>query len=158
MSYPILIGIGVVLVVLDVGLGGLLSIAGIKPSLVLPFVVYIGLQRGPIEGTLFGAGVGLCCDCLGSMPVGSTMFSYSVIGFATGKLWNGGPFRVFWPWGVSLVLATVFSEAVTHYILSRGMNVDFLPIFIMNGLTTAFYTTVIGLLWFLSPLHRMQSA
>jgi hypothetical protein len=158
MSYPLLIGIGAVLLALDLGLGGLMSIANVKPSLVLPFIVYIGLMRGPIEGTLFGAGMGLCEDFIGVLPVGATMFSYSIIGFVCGKLWNGGPFRLFWPWGVCTVLATLFAEGIAHYVLARGMGVDFFYLYLRSGLPAACYTSVIGMLWFLSPLHRVRSA
>jgi cell shape-determining protein MreD len=158
MSYPILIGIGLLLLLLDGGLGSLISIAGIRPSLTLPFIVYVGLLRGPIEGTLFSASIGLALDIFSGIPTGLTMFSYTVAGFTCGKLWNGGPFRLIWPWGIYVVLCALGVEAVTHFILSRGMEIEFLPVFIRNGVPAALYTTGFGLLWFLSPLHRMKSA
>ena len=77
MSYVAFSIVAVLLLVLDVGLGGLLSLGPIRPSLTLPFVVYIGLQRGPIAGTLFGAGLGLGLDILGALPLGATSFSYA---------------------------------------------------------------------------------
>jgi rod shape-determining protein MreD len=150
--------IAVVLLILDVSLGGLLSLGSIRPSLVLPFVVYIGLRRGPIEGTLYGAALGLGQDILGALPLGATSFSYCVVGFACGKLWSEGSFRLFWPWGTSLVLAGLLVEALARYLISRGTGLAFLPLYFSSGLPTVAYTTVLGLLWFLSPLHRVRAS
>ena len=86
------------LLLLDVSLGGLLTILDVRPSLTLPFVIYMGLQRGPVEGVLFGAGLGLALDIFGGLPLGASMLAYSIVGFFSGKLWEGGPFRILWPW------------------------------------------------------------
>ncbi|HEY3295894.1 MAG TPA: hypothetical protein VGL38_10685 [bacterium] len=151
--------VAVVLLVLDVGLGGLLSLGPIRPSLTLPFVVYIGLQRGPIAGTLFGAGIGLGLDVLGALPLGATSFSFCIVGFACGKLWkNDNAFRLLWPWSAFLILGGVFAEAVSHYLVARGGGLEFLPLFVRSGLPTALYTAMLGVLWFLSPLHRVRSS
>ena len=50
MSYPLLAGIALLLLLLDVSLGGLLTVLDVRPSLTIPFVIYIGLQYGAIEG------------------------------------------------------------------------------------------------------------
>jgi rod shape-determining protein MreD len=158
MSIPVASIIAVVLLVLDVALGGLLSLGPIRPSLTLPFVVYIGLQEGPIAGTLFGGALGLGQDILGSLPLGATSFAYSVIGFACGKLWQAGSFRLLWPWGSFLMVAAVFEEAVAHYLVSRGTGLAFFPLYLKSGLPAALYTTVLGVMWFLSPLHRESAS
>jgi rod shape-determining protein MreD len=151
--------VALLLLILDIALGGLLSLGPIRPSLTLPFIVYIGLQRGPIAGTLFGAAVGLGLDVLGAMPLGATSFSYCIVGFACGKLWKSdNAFRLFWPWSVFLVLGGVFVEAVSHYLVARGGGLDFAPLYVRSGLPTALYTAVLGMLWFLSPLHRVRSS
>jgi rod shape-determining protein MreD len=157
MSRLILSIIGALLLILDVSLGGLLTLGSIRPSLSLPFVVYVGLQYGPIEGTLAGFALGLGLDVLGALPIGATSFIYTIIGFACGKLWHDGPFRLLWPWGIFLAVSCCASEAVSHYLISRGTGLTFFPLFFQNGLPAAFYTTLLGLLWFLSPLHRVRS-
>ncbi|RPH96096.1 hypothetical protein EHM69_02250 [candidate division KSB1 bacterium] len=149
--------IAALLLVLDIALGGLLSLGPVRPSLTLPFVVYIGLREGPIPGTLFGGGIGLCADLLGALPLGATSFIYAIIGFMCGKLWHDGTFRLFWPWGVFLGCSGVFSAVISHYLVSRGTGLAFLPLFLSSGLPGAIYTTILGLLWFLSPLHRVRN-
>jgi cell shape-determining protein MreD len=150
--------IGVILVILDVTIAGLLSIGSsfIQPSLTLPLVVYVGINSGPIVGTLVGAATGLLLDLIGGTALGGTVFAYCVAGFFCGKLWDDGPVRIFWPWGAFLLVSAIFSQVVFHYLYSRGSGVDFAPLFMQHGLPAAAYTTVLGLIWFLSPLHRVR--
>jgi rod shape-determining protein MreD len=157
MSYPVLAGISLLLLLLDVTLGGLLTVWNVRPSLTLPFVIYLGLQQGPIEGVLFGAGLGLGEDIFGTLPLGATMLSYTVVGFFSGKLWDGGPFRVLWPWSVFLLIGAIISEMILHYFVPQGARSEFFTIFLRSGIPTALYTTAVGLLWYLSPLHRLKS-
>jgi rod shape-determining protein MreD len=156
VSYFALALIGLVLLVLDATLGGVLTLGFVRPSLTLPFVVYVGLLRGPVPGTLFGAALGLGTDILGALPLGATSFAYSVVGFACGKLWREGTFRLLWPWGTFVLGGAVFSELVAHYLVSRGSGLALGPLMLSSGLPAALYTTALGLLWFLSPLHRVR--
>lgn len=156
MSYLSLAFIGLALLILDVSLGGLLTLGSVRPSLTLPFVVYVGLLRGPVPGTLFGAALGLGMDLLGALPLGATSFAYSAVGFACGKLWHDGAFRLLWPWGAFLFVGAAFSELVAHYLVSRGSGLALGPLLLFSGLPAALYTVVLGLLWFLSPLHRVR--
>ncbi|MBI5058463.1 hypothetical protein HZB60_01640 [candidate division KSB1 bacterium] len=158
MSYMTLAFVGVSLLLLDVSIGGLLTIGAtlVQPSLTLPFVVYVGLQLGPIAGTLTGAGIGLGFDLLSSGPLGGSVFAYSVVGFFCGKLWDEVSFRLLWPWGAFLLVSALFSESVAYYLFARGAGTNFLPLFWQSGAPAAAYTTLLGLLWFLSPLHRTR--
>lgn len=158
MSLPILIVLAAIVLLLDAGLGQFLSIGPARPSLNLLFVVYTGLMHGPIEGTIFGFGVGLGQDLLGGLPMGASAFTYSIVGFACGKLWGEGTFRMFWPWGVFVLLAAVFAEAVSSFLSAQASGLPFSSLFTTAGLTSAAYTTVFGMLWFLSPLHRVRKA
>lgn len=158
MSYFGFAFIAGILVILDVTIAGLLSIGTtfVQPSLTLPFVVYTGLTQGPIVGTLVGAATGLLIDLFGGTALGGTVFAYCVVGFLCGKLWIDGPIRIFWPWGAFLLCGAVFSQVVLHYLYSRGSGVEFGALFLTHGLPAAAYTTVLGLIWFLSPLHRVK--
>ena len=156
MSYLTLSLIAFALLILDVSLGGLLTLGSVRPSLTLPLIVYIGLLRGPIPGTLFGTVIGFGADILGALPLGATSFAFCCVGFISGKLRGEGAFRLLWPWGTFLMIGAAFTEVFAHYLMSRGAGLPFLPLFLRSGLPGAFYTTVLGLLWFLSPLHRVR--
>lgn len=149
-----LIAVAVGLVIIDLFLSDWLSIGQVKPSLTLPFVVYVGLHCGAIQGSLYGLCVGIGVDLAGAMPLGTTAFIYTVIGFFSGKLWDGGLFRLVWPWSVFLIVSAMLAAAVSHYVLSRDIGLDFAYLFLRYGVPGAVYTTAVGILWFLSPLHR----
>ena len=158
MSLPTVILFAILVFALDVGLGQLLSIGPARPSLILLYTVYIGLTRGPIEGTLFGFALGLSQDFLGALPLGASALAFSVIGFASGKLWRDGQFRMVWPWSIFVLGGALFYEAIAAYLHSQSSGMEFSPLFVQAGLTSAAYTTVFGILWFLSPLHRVRKA
>lgn len=158
MNYIALIIVAIILILLDVTVAGLLSISStfVQPSLTLPLIVYVGLNSGPIVGTLVGACVGVMLDIIGGTAIGGTAFAYCCIGFFCGKLWDDGPIRLFWPWGAFLLVSAIYSQAIFHYLFARGSGVEFFPLFFSHGLPAAAYTTLLGLIWFLSPLHRVK--
>lgn len=158
MSLPVVLIFAALVLLLDAGLGQFLSIGPARPSLNLLFVVYTGLTRGPIEGTLFGFGFGLGQDLLGGLPTGASALTYSTVGFACGKLWSEGPFRMIWPWSVFVLAAALFAEVIASFLYAQTSGLPFSPLFTSAGLTSAAYTTVLGMLWFLSPLHRVRKA
>jgi len=157
MSVVALAGIALVLLVLDSALGGLLSLGPVRPSLTLPLIVFIGLRNGPIEGALFGFFVGLGQDFLGAMPLGATSLVYSVIGFACGKLWVDSSFRLWWPWGIFLLAASLADQGFSIYVAARTAGLAYWPLLLVSGLPAAAYTTAIGILWYISPLHRVRA-
>jgi rod shape-determining protein MreD len=158
VTVPFMVLIGAAVLIVDVSLGQFLSIGPARPSLSLLFVVYAGLTRGPIEGTLFGFGLGLAQDLLGGLPLGASALCFSIVGFACGKLWHEGSFRMIWPWSVFVFSAAVFVETVSSYLYSQSTGLPFTMFFTRAGMASATYTTVFGMLWFLSPLHRVRKA
>ena len=158
MTLPIAVLLAIIVFALDMGLGQLLSVGPARPSLILLFVVYAGLTRGPIEGTLFGFSLGLGQDILGSLPLGASSFTFAIVGFACGKLWGEGQFRMVWPWSVFVLGGAIFYEAIAAYLHAQSGGLAFSTLYVRAGLTSAIYTTVLGMLWFLSPLHRVRKA
>jgi len=61
------------------------EIAGIRPDLLVAFVVYLGWMRGPIVGTLGGFLVGLVQDLDAQGPLGLNALSKTIVGFAVAK-------------------------------------------------------------------------
>jgi rod shape-determining protein MreD len=61
------------------------EIAGIRPDLLVAFVVYLGWMRGPVVGTLGGFFVGLIQDLDAPGPLGLNALSKTIVGFAVAK-------------------------------------------------------------------------
>lgn len=62
-----------------------IAIGGIRPDLLVAFVVYVGWMRGPIAGTIAGFCVGLYQDLDATGPLGLNAFSKSIIGFLVAR-------------------------------------------------------------------------
>jgi rod shape-determining protein MreD len=62
------------------------EIGGIRPDLLVAFVVYLGWMRGPIPGTVGGFMVGLIQDLDAPGPLGLNALSKTIVGFAVAKV------------------------------------------------------------------------
>lgn len=150
------VGWAFLLFLIQASLGGLLTIGGARPDLLLPFIVYQGLRNGPVAGAVSGGLCGLALDFLGGEPAGVLMFAGVVAGFGVGKLWGGGPFRLHWPWAPMLLCAALFQQIVVFYFRSRGVDLPFIDLFLRYGVPSALYTTAMGIIWFVSPLYKSR--
>ncbi len=146
------------LLVLQAGIGPLLTIGNARPSFLLPFVVYIGMQYGSIWGTATGFTLGLVIDALGSLPLGMSGFAFSIAGFFSARLAEGAPFRLWWPWTVLVFLFGLLLEVLRMLLLARANELPFLNLLLWSGIPSALWTTGLAALWFLSPLHKRDNA
>jgi hypothetical protein len=58
-----------------------IAIAGVKPDLLVAFVVYFGWMRGPVPGVIGGFTVGLIQDLDAPGPLGLNALAKTVVGF-----------------------------------------------------------------------------
>jgi len=154
MTYLASVLFGLLTLAADLGLGGLLEFGTIRPSLLLPFVVFSSLKQGPIFGTIAGFILGFLVDSMGGSALGTSSLALCVSGFIPGHIWSNGPFRVHWPWGIFLLICAMLFELIRHLIIARETGLDFTMLFLQSGMPSALYTTVLGVIWFLSPLNR----
>ncbi|MBU0691590.1 rod shape-determining protein MreD [bacterium] len=157
MTHLIPVIVGIILLAANLGLGGLLEFGTIRPSLILPFVVYLSLRRGAVYGIVAGFLIGLCADSMGGTALGATSLAFCAAGFLPGRFWSSGPFRVHWPWGVSVLICALIFELVRNLIMARETGAVFSILFFQSGVPSALYTTLLSVIWFLSPLNRDRS-
>jgi len=146
------------LLVLQAGIGPLLTIGNARPSFLLPFVVYAGMQYGSIWGTVTGFILGLAIDALGALPLGMSALAFSITGFFSARIGADAPFRLWWPWTVLVLLFGFLLEVLRMLLLARANELPFLNLLIWSGIPSALWTTGLAVLWFLSPLHKRDSA
>jgi len=78
-------GILLVALLLQATLAHRIAIAGVRPDLLVAFVVYLGWMRGPVPGTVGGFCIGLYQDLDAPGPFGLNALSMSVVGFLVAK-------------------------------------------------------------------------
>jgi rod shape-determining protein MreD len=123
-----------------------IEVAGIRPDLLVAFVVYLAWMRGPVVGTLTGFSVGLLQDLDASVPLGLNAFSKALVAFLVAK----AGFRVHRSnLGVRFAfffIAMLAHDVVYFAVATGGQLGTFLTQMLVFALPSALYTTAIVLL------------
>jgi rod shape-determining protein MreD len=123
-----------------------MEIAGIRPDLLVAFVVYLGWMRGPIAGTAGGFAVGLVQDLDAPGPLGLNALAKAVVGFLVAK----AGFRVHRS-NLGVRTAFFFVAMLVHDVIyfafaTSGDVGKFFAEMFRIALPSALYTTVIVLI------------
>jgi rod shape-determining protein MreD len=123
-----------------------MEIGGVRPDLLVAFVVYFGWMRGPVAGTLGGFGIGLIQDLDASGPLGLNALAKTVVGFLVAK----AGFRVHRS-NVAVRFAFFFAAMLVHDLIYYGVATggdpgEFVRQMFFRGAPTALYTTTVTLL------------
>ncbi|HEX7079182.1 MAG TPA: rod shape-determining protein MreD [Candidatus Eisenbacteria bacterium] len=122
-----------------------IEIGGIRPDLLVAFVVYFGWMRGPVAGALGGFGVGLIQDLDASGPLGLNALCKTVVGFLVAK----AGFRVHRSnVGVRFAffsLAMLAHDLIYFSVTSLGDPILYLKQMVRVAVPSAFYTGVVVL-------------
>lgn len=136
----------VAVLLLQATLAHRIAVWGIRPDLLVAYVVYLGWMRGPIPGTVGGFCIGLYQDLDAPGPFGLNALSMSVVGFLVAK----AGFRVHRSnLGVRFVfflLALIVHDLVYFAIDTAGDLGQFLRQMAFSTLPVGLYTTVCVLL------------
>jgi len=123
-----------------------MEIAGIRPDLLVAFVVYLSWMRGPVAGTAGGFIVGLIQDLDAPGPLGLNALSKSLVGFLVAK----AGFRVHRSnLGVRFAfffVAMLMHDVVYFAVSTSGDLGKFFAQMFFVALPAALYTTVLVLL------------
>jgi rod shape-determining protein MreD len=135
-----------VVLVLQVTLAHRIGIAGIRPDLLVAFVVYFGWMRGAIAGTVGGFCVGLYQDLDAAGPLGMNALSKAVVGFLVAK----AGFRVHRS-NVAVRFVFFFVAMLVHDLIYFGIDTagdagQLLRRMVFGTIPTALYTSVCTLL------------
>lgn len=113
------------------------AIAGIKPNVMLIFVICTALMQGESDGLFVGIIGGLLHDCFYSQYIGSNLFLYAVIGYIVGVICrNLYKDNIITP-VITTLMATCAYEFffyVLNILLKGATN---LPFFILNKIIPA---------------------
>jgi rod shape-determining protein MreD len=132
-----------------------IAIAGVRPDLLVAFVVYFSWMRGPISGVVGGFTVGLLQDLDAPGPLGLNALAKTVVGFLVAKAGfrvhrsNAGV-RFFF-----FLLAMLVHDVIYFSVYAAGEFGAFVRQFFFVAAPSALYTTVIVLI-LLSTVERFS--
>jgi rod shape-determining protein MreD len=122
-----------------------IAIAGVRPDLLVAFVVYFAWMRGPVSGVVGGFSVGLLQDLDAPGPLGLNAFAKTIVGFLVAK----AGFRVHRSnVGVRFfffLFAMLVHDVIYFGVYTAGDLGAFMRQFVFVGIPSALYTTVIVL-------------
>ncbi len=123
---------------------GKIAIGGIAPDFIVVCVILFGLQRGPIQGSLFGFAVGFLVDLGNPGYLGLNALTKSIVGYAGGRLAaTASP-------GTLVLMVVIFLAALGHdvvyFLVYLWPRVDSALLSILtNALPSALYTALTGI-------------
>ena len=122
------------------------EVAGIRPDLLVAFVVYLGWMRGPIAGTIGGFFVGLIQDLDASGPLGLNALAKTIVGFAVAKAGARVDRSSLGVRFVFFLVAMLTHDVVYFAASSLGDPALFLRQMLTIALPSALYTALVVLL------------
>ena len=147
---------GLLFILLQISVLNLISIRGIRPDLIVLFVVWRALIEGPTGGVVWGFGLGLLLDTFSGGPIGLGALAYSLTGFLSGQISSEkGISRL--RYATSLALGAGICFFIFLYFREPWDQTGFVRSIILYTLPGILYTWCIGFVWVLSPFSRLRS-
>lgn len=150
MSFPSLLLMLGTLLVLQATFLDCIAINGIKPDVVMIFVIFNGFLLGPREGAFLGYAGGIIQDLFVGSYLGLNALTLMLAGFLSGVCGE----RLYKENSLIVAVVTFFSSTASlslYYILLRYLNINihFIPAFLQIIIPTAFYSMLVVPLFYL---------
>ena len=150
MSFPSLLLILSALLVFQSTFVDSMAIYGIKPDLVMVFVIFNGFLLGPREGAFLGYAGGVVQDIFVGGYIGMNALTLMLAGFVAGVCGE----RLYKESSLIVAVVTFFSTTVSlalHYILMKYLNISisFVSALWQIILPTALYSSLLVPLFYL---------
>ncbi len=148
MQYLTYAGIGILIIIVQVLISPLLSIAGVSPDFLLIFLVWITIREGQLAGEVSGFLLGLALDILSSNILGVHALSKTVACFCVGFFFDQERIDQNirnWPFLLLTLLAAVVNNALYYFLITRGTDMSFAEFAFRYGAVGALYTVFISI-------------
>ena len=146
---------GLLFILLQITLLNLITIQGIKPDLIVLFVVGRALAEGPTAGIIWGFGLGLLLDTISGGPTGLGALAYSMAGFTSGQIGSGRT-RTQLRYLITLALGAAVSFGVFYYFQQPWNVIGWGEPLLTATLPGILYTWILGLIWILTPFAQFK--
>ena len=151
----------VVLLLLQAGAVGMISLKGVAPDLLLIFIAYIAVREGQMTALPWGFALGLVFDLTAGTVVGLAALSKSVAAFTAGYFYADN--KIDMTLSSYRFLVVVFVTAFVHNavyftVFTMGSTIGFLGAIFGLGLASALFTATVAILPMLVASRRRASA
>ena len=134
---------------------GALSIAGVKPNLVIAAVVAIAMTEGEFSGGLYGLLGGILCDTAAFHIFGAASILFTVLGCGCGLVTI---YLVRSNWRTSLLMNSVFAfvyGTVSHYLIYGMWGYEGAAmLYLTKTLPSVVYTAGFGVLFYYAAQYN----
>jgi rod shape-determining protein MreD len=135
-------------------------IFGVTPLFIMIPVLLLGMDLGPLGGSLAGFAIGLLHDLGGSGPVGAMALSLAVAGYLAGILFDGDAQQPeeFTSVAIPLLVGVVLEEVIYgSLLLLVGLSTSVIAVFGYRVLPGILYTGIISFIG-LAILYRFATS
>ncbi len=143
-------------ILLQLSIVDYVGIGSFQPDLPLLMVIVIGMRRGAFEGVISGFLAGILVDSVGSSFFGLSSFTYSVVGFMTGKGFYTEQRVPLGRWAYGSAAGILLGAVTYSYIYTLGEAPPWGAILLRHALPMSLYTWLVGMIWAISPFRRRQ--
>ncbi len=146
---------GLLFILLQITLLNIVTIQGIKPDLIVLFIVGRALAAGPTAGVIWGFCLGFLLDTISGGPTGLGALAYSLSGFISGQIGSGRT-KTQLRYLITLALGAVVSFGVFYYFREPWNIIGWTKPLLTSTLPGIIYTWALGLIWVLTPFAQFK--
>ncbi|TKJ41248.1 rod shape-determining protein MreD [candidate division LCP-89 bacterium B3_LCP] len=150
------LSVGFLFILLQITMLNMLAIKGIRPDLLVLFIVGRALSEGPTAGVLWGFGCGLILDSMSGGLFGLGAFTYAITGFISGQFSSKkGTSRS--RYLLTLALGSLTAFVIFLYFIEPWDQAGWGYLFLTRTLPGAFYSWFFGFIWIFSPFAHLRA-
>jgi rod shape-determining protein MreD len=123
-----------------------ISIKGIKPDIILVFLILLSLRENQTTATIAGFAAGLFCDLFSFGVIGLSSLANSLVCFFTSHFRRTKGAVSIWQLVIIVFIVTIIHDRLFQFIFLLGTNQQFFRSFFFFTLPKALYTTTFALI------------
>lgn len=141
--------ISIIIILIQTELVPLISLKGINPDILTIWIVYIALQKGQMQSTIWGFLIGLLFDLIVGNFIGLSALSKTIVGFFAGYFYGENKAQITlgsYRFIIIILIVSFIHNTVYFSVFTFGTEINIVKAIFQIGLATTFYTAVISLL------------
>lgn len=148
-----------VMLLVQITMVPLITIAGVIPDIILITLVYYSITRGQLYGTLLGAGYGLLVDLITGSLLGSSMLSKTLAGFTAGYFASETKRDInvsTYIFSIIVFSCAVVDNVIFSFFSAFDLQTNLFALLFEHALLPSLYTAALSILFIFSPYRKRR--